>query len=94
MRQSHKTILIWVILIVMFVSIWSMFSDSGSKETELDVTAFKAEIADKAKAADIESVRIEPGSRNEARYVITYRTDKKKSVVYAEYPDNLTTMLS
>ena len=34
MRQSHKTILIWAILILMFVSIYSMFTDSSSKEKE------------------------------------------------------------
>jgi len=95
LRQSHKTVLIWVILILMFVSIWSMFSDSGSKEQEKDVTAFKAELLDPTKASDIEQVRIEPGTRNDARYVVTYKSDKKKkAVVYAEYPDNLTQMLS
>ena len=41
LRQSHKTILIWAILILMFVSIYSMFTDSSSKEKELDVTAFR-----------------------------------------------------
>jgi cell division protease FtsH len=43
-RQSHKTILIWVILILMFVSIYSMFTDSSSKDKELDVTTFKGEL--------------------------------------------------
>jgi cell division protease FtsH len=38
LRQSHKTILIWAILILMFVSIYSMFTDSSSKEKEMDVT--------------------------------------------------------
>ena len=87
MRQSHKTVLIWVILILMFVSIWSMFSDSGSKEKELDVTAFKAQLADKAQAAEIESVRAEPGPRNDARYVVTYRSNNEKAVVYGDHPD-------
>ena len=35
MRQSHKTVLLWIILILMFVSIYSMFTDSSSKEKEL-----------------------------------------------------------
>ena len=43
LRQSHKTILIWAILILMFVSIYSMFTDSSTKETPLDVTAFRAD---------------------------------------------------
>jgi cell division protease FtsH len=116
-RQSHKTILIWVILILMFVSIYSMFTDSTSKEKEIDVTAFKAELAkieetrakvirenEEAKAKglpekplpdpDIQSVKIEPRSRNDARYQITYRSSQTKGVVYAEYPDNLTKQLS
>jgi hypothetical protein len=50
LRQSHKTILIWVILILMFVSIYSMFTDSSTKEKELDVTTFKAELQNKAKS--------------------------------------------
>ena len=41
MRQSHKTILIWAILILMFVSIYSMFTDSSSKEKPMDVTEFR-----------------------------------------------------
>jgi cell division protease FtsH len=116
-RQSHKTILIWVILILMFVSIYSMFTDSTSKEKEIDVTAFKAELAkieetrakvirenEEAKAKglpekplpdpDIQSVKIEPRSHNDARYQITYRSSQTKGVVYAEYPDNLTKQLS
>jgi cell division protease FtsH len=92
-RQSHKTLLIWVILILMFVSVYSMFTDSSSKESELDVSSFKAEIADKQKAAQIEKVKIEPRGRNDARYVVT-RTNGSKSIVYGEYPDNLTKMLS
>src|SRR5512144_1520163 len=40
LRQSHKTILIWAILILMFVSIYSIFTDSSSKEKEIDATTF------------------------------------------------------
>jgi cell division protease FtsH len=94
LRQSHKTILIWVILIVMFVSIWQMFSDSGSKAREMNATAFKQEISDKAKAAEIESIKVEPGQRNDARYVITYHAKNEKAVVYAEYPGTLTDAIS
>ncbi len=71
MRQSHKTILIWAILILMFVSIYSMFTDSSSKEKEVDVTTFRADIANKEKAKEIEKIRIEPRGHDDARYVIT-----------------------
>jgi cell division protease FtsH len=93
-RQSHKTILVWVILILMFVSIYTMFSDSSQPIEELDVTAFKAQVSDKAKAATIDNVRVEPGGRNDARYIVTYTDSAEKRVVYAEYPDNLASMLS
>jgi cell division protease FtsH len=94
LRQSHKTILIWVILILMFVSIYSMFTDSSGKETEIDVTSFKQEIADPAKAGLIEKVTVEPRGRNDAKYVITYGASATKKVVFAEYPDNLTKALT
>ena len=81
MRQSHKTILIWAILILMFVSIYSMFTDSGSKEKELNVTAFRGMLANKEEAAKIESIRAEPRGQQDARYVIT-KTDATKRVVY------------
>jgi cell division protease FtsH len=93
LRQSHKTILIWVILILMFVSIYSMFTGSSSKADEIDVATFKAEIADKDRAKRIEKVVVEPRGRNDARYVVTY-TDKKVAVVYGEFPENLPDAMS
>ncbi len=91
MRQSHKTILIWAILILMFVSIYSMFTDSSSKEKEVDVTAFRALLADKEKAKDIEKIRIEPRGHDDARYVITRKNSTNtKEVVHAEFPGTIT----
>src|SRR5262245_16175226 len=90
MRQSHKTILIWAILILMFVSIYSMFTDSSSKEDDLDVTTFRADLANKDKAKDIEKIRAEPGSHNEAKYIITRSSKKNKDVVYGEWPGSIT----
>jgi cell division protease FtsH len=94
LRQSHKTILIWVILILMFVSIYSMFTDSSTKEKELDVTTFKADLQNKAKSSEIEKVQIEPKGRNDARYVVTYKANGTKAVVYGEYPENIPGLLS
>jgi cell division protease FtsH len=77
----------------MFVSIYSMFTDSSGKEKEVDVTTFYGEINDKQKASQIEGVRIEPRGRDDARYIVTYKTTGTKAVVYGEYPDNLTQAL-
>ncbi|HEY0985546.1 MAG TPA: ATP-dependent zinc metalloprotease FtsH [Kofleriaceae bacterium] len=91
MRQSHKTILIWAILILMFVSIYSMFTDSSSKEKELDVTAFQNALTNKEDAAKIEKITIEPRGHDDARYVVQMKnTNPAKQVVYAEFPGTLT----
>ena len=88
MRQSHKTILIWVILIVMFVGIYSMFTDSSSKDKPLDANAFHKMLANKDEASKIEKVEIEERGQHSARYVVTIHGDLAgtKRVVYAEYP--------
>ena len=85
MRQSHKTILIWAILILMFVSIYSMFTDSSSKEKELDATAFHALVTNKEDASKIEKIQVEERGQNSARFVITMKNDAVKRVVYADY---------
>ncbi|MFN0245679.1 MAG: ATP-dependent zinc metalloprotease FtsH [Kofleriaceae bacterium] len=90
MRQSHKTILIWAILILMFVSIYSMFTDSSSKEKEIDVTAFRGMLAKPEEAAKIEKIAIEPRGHDDARYVVTIKGDSTKKVVYAEFPGTIT----
>src|SRR5215217_2547640 len=90
MRQSHKTILIWAILILMFVSIYSMFTDSSSKEREQDVTAFRQQLASKEERSKIQKIRIEPKGHDDARYVVTMENDTVKRVVYAEFPGTIT----
>jgi cell division protease FtsH len=90
LRQSHKTILIWAILILMFVSIYSMFTDSSSKEKELDVTTFQHQLNDKDEANRIEKITIEPRGHDDARYVLTMKNTTPKQVVYAEFPGTLT----
>jgi cell division protease FtsH len=95
-RQSHKTILIWAILILMFVSIYSMFTDGGSKEHDLEggATAFRTDLANKDKAKDIQEIRVEPRGHDDGRYVITYKTKGEKAIVNAEFPGKLTDAIS
>jgi len=90
LRQSHKTILIWAILILMFVSIYSMFTDSSSKEKELTVTEFRELLAKPDHG--IQEVRVEPRGHDDARYVITMTTspNNTKQVVYGEFPGQIT----
>jgi cell division protease FtsH len=90
LRQSHKTILIWAILILMFVSIYSMFTDSSSKEKEVDVTTFQRQLTDGDEANRIEKITVEPRGHDDARYVLTMKNTSAKQVVYAEFPGTLT----
>jgi cell division protease FtsH len=85
MRQSHKTILIWAILILMFVSIYSMFTDSSSKEKEIDATAFHSLLTNKEEANKIEKIQVEERGQNSARYVVTMKNDAVRRVVYGDY---------
>ncbi|ACY16050.1 ATP-dependent zinc metalloprotease FtsH [Haliangium ochraceum] len=41
MKQSHKTILLWALLIFLFVMIYNLISDGTSGEETLDTTEFK-----------------------------------------------------
>jgi cell division protease FtsH len=92
LRQSHKTILIWAILILMFVSIYSMFTDGGAKEKAYDggATAFISDIQNKDKAKDIEKIQVEPRGHDDARYVIAYRNKGERAIVNAEFPGTIT----
>ena len=68
MKQSHKTILLWILLILMLVAIYQMFTSSGSKPDELDEAKFIALIEDPKTAGRIEEVLIQP-TGNTAKYI-------------------------
>lgn len=54
MRQSYKTVLLWVVLIVMFVSFYQFFNHNG---TDVKDTAYSDYLA-KVEAGEVESVTI------------------------------------
>ena len=117
MRQSTKTILIWLILIAVFVSVYSMFTDSSSKEKPIDAKTFNSKLTAEATAradwqskvdqkakdvaegkpstvdpgpapeSDIELIRVYPGDRSDARFVLSYRTQTTKFVVNGTWGD-------
>jgi cell division protease FtsH len=58
-KQSHKTLLLWVLLIVMFVAIWQVLSPNPSPATQVAFSEFMAQVqADKDKEPHVESVQI------------------------------------
>src|SRR5262245_19919242 len=76
----------------MFVSIYSMFTDSSSKEKPMDVTDFRGQLANRDSAKNIEKVDGEPRGHDDARYIVTLRNDPQgtKRVVYGEFPGAIT----
>jgi cell division protease FtsH len=96
LRQSTKTILIWLILIVVFVSVYNIFTDSSSKTQAVDANAFNAKLAAEAKARlehpdqasqEFELIRVYPGDRQDAKFVINYRNGNPKGVVHGTWGD-------
>ncbi len=44
MKQSHKTIFLWALLIILFVSFYHLFSQPAQEVVEIDFTAFMSEV--------------------------------------------------
>ena len=42
MKQSYKTILLWVLIILMFLSIYNLWTGNGAEETPMNVAEFKS----------------------------------------------------
>ena len=59
MKQSHKTLLLWVLLIMMFLAIWQFLSPERAQTTSVPFSDFLAQVhADKTKDTYVESVGI------------------------------------
>ncbi len=85
MKQSQKTILLWLFLILMFVGIYKLFTGDGSKEEERDVAWLKAELASVERSKTIDKVEIQPKGRDDAKYVVSYKSGGAKTVVHGPY---------
>ena len=59
MKQSHKTLLLWVLLIMMFLAIWQFLSPERPPATQVAFSEFMALVhADKEKEPHVERVNI------------------------------------
>jgi cell division protease FtsH len=94
LKQSHKTILLWILLILMFVSIYNLFTDGGNKEDEIDATAFKALVTDPKKAKDIETIEVQPQGNDAGKYIVKYRSGARRTIAYAEYNERMMALLT
>ncbi len=80
MKQSHKTLLLWVLLILMFLAIWQVLNPSERRQTVAfsggDATSFLSEV----KAGHVEDVKIK-----DREYTFRVRTgDAAKTSVQKE----------
>jgi cell division protease FtsH len=89
-KQSHKTLLLWVLLIMMFLAIWQFLSPAQAPATQVAFSEFLAQVhADKEKEPHVESVSVkdreytfwvkDPKSQSKAKRV-TIGPDKSDEV--------------
>jgi cell division protease FtsH len=85
LKQSQKTILLWLFLILMFVGIYKLFTgDTNQPETQ-DVAWLKAELAAEDRAKNIDKVEIQPKGRDDARYLLSYKNSSNRVEVFGPY---------
>ncbi len=94
MKQSHKTILLWLLLIGMFVVVYKLFTNNDVKPKDLDPVAFKKEINDPELAKKIEQIEIQPAGRDDAKYIVTYVDGGPKAIVHGEFNADMTKMIT
>ncbi len=74
MKQSHKTLLLWVLLIVMFLAIWQFLTPGERKQP----TAFNA-LVQMVHEGKVESIHIKG-----TEYTFTYKRDEKATKLQGE----------
>ena len=84
MKQSHKTLLLWIFLIATFLMVWRVFMPNGRPAAKANYTDFLAMVeADKGTAAHVESVVIKDG---EYMFVVKDPKSQSTSKKVAEGP--------
>ena len=62
MKQSHKTLLLWVLLIMIFLGIWTLLSPDRPPATKVNYTDFLAMVeANRDKEPYVERVTVKEG---------------------------------
>ena len=74
MKQSHKTLLLWVLLIMMFLAIWQFLSPAQSPATQVAFSDFMA---------NVESGKVEQVTIAGHEIAGIYRSDKERFRTYA-----------
>jgi cell division protease FtsH len=85
LKQSQKTILLWLFLILMFVGIYKLFTGDAHQPEPQDVAWLKAEVSTEERAKNIDKVEIQPKGRDDARFVVSYKSSPNKVEVFGPY---------
>ena len=90
MKQSHKTLLLWVLLILMFVAIWNLVAKDDAPRT-VAFTVFEQDVV----ANRVESVRIQPQDEiGQFTYVVKVEGDRtERKVTMARLSDRVDALL-
>jgi cell division protease FtsH len=89
-KQSHKTLLLWVLLILMFVAIWNLVAKDDAPRT-VAFTIFEQDVV----ANRVESVRIQPQDEiGQFTYVVKVEGDRtERKVTMARLSDRVDALL-
>ena len=79
MKQSHKTLLLWVLLILMFLAIWQFLQSDGTKAAPVAFSDFMAQVHAKPDEPHVEKVTIKQ-PRVHLRGLRPERQDAQKEV--------------
>jgi cell division protease FtsH len=75
LRQSHKTILLWVLLILMFVSIYNLFTSQAKDDGKLKFSQFLSEV--EKQPSRFRSVMIRPKDLAQGEYLVEVQSGQK-----------------
>ena len=90
MKQSHKTLLLWVVLILMFLAIWEFLQTDGGRPAPVAFSDFVAQVHAKPEETHVEKVVIKD---REYRFEVVdpvAKTRKTSTTIGPEADDALT----
>ena len=90
MKQSHKTLLLWVLLILMFLAIWQFLKEDGSRPAPVAFSEFLAQVQAPEDQPHVEKVTIK--DREYVFEVFDPNTKtRKKAITIGPEPDEALT---
>jgi cell division protease FtsH len=92
-KQSHKTLLLWVLLILMFLAIWQFLQADGTKAVPVAFSDFLAQVQAKPDEPHVEKVTVNNHEYTFEVYDPSAKTRKKSVTIGPEANDALTKQL-